>query len=135
MQEGRKVRASSAPQPTAQRRILIVEDNIDGARMLALFFAGLGHKVEYAINAIVGLDIAHRFLPEFVLVDLKLPDGHGADLARQLRRNPQLSGTRIYAISGSLTEDDRRRALAAGCEAVLEKPVDTKIPVKLIAGG
>jgi CheY-like chemotaxis protein len=123
-------------QPAAPpRRILVVEDNIDAARMLAVLFSGMGHRVEYAINAIVALDVAHRFLPEFVFLDLKLPDAHGADVARQLRRNPQLAGARIYAITASNDEADQKRALAAGCEAVLVKPVEAKVFETLIAGG
>jgi CheY-like chemotaxis protein len=123
------------PGATGGRRILVVEDNIDNARMLALLFAGMGHKVEYAINAIVAVEIAHRFLPEIVFLDLKLPDAHGADVARQLRGNPKLAGTRIYAVTGSRQEEDRKRALASGCEAIFAKPVDTGVFETLIAGG
>jgi CheY-like chemotaxis protein len=128
------MQARKTSKPVAERRILVVEDNVDNARMLAVLFARMGHKVEYAINAIVALDVAHRFLPQFVFLDLKLPDAHGADVARQLRRNPQLAGTRIYAITGSTQEEDRQRALRAGCEAVLAKPVDTEVFETLIAG-
>jgi CheY-like chemotaxis protein len=123
-----------AAKPVGERRILIVEDDIDSARMLALLFSGMGHKVEYAINAIVAIEVAHRFLPEIVFLDLKLPDGHGADVARQLRGNPQLAHTHIYAITGSRDEMDRRRALAAGCEAVFTKPVDPEVFETLITG-
>ena len=124
-----------SPEPVVERRILVVEDNIDAARMLAVLFSGMGHRVEYAINAIVALDVAHRFLPEFVFLDLKLPDAHGADVARQLRRNPQLATTRIYAITASDDEADRKRAMEAGCEAVLVKPVEAKVFETLISGG
>ena len=124
-----------ASEPAVARRILVVDDNIDAARMLAVLFAGMGHRVEYAINAIVALDVAHRFLPEFVFLDLKLPDAHGADVARQLRRNPQLATTRIYAITASDDEADRKRAMEAGCEAVLVKPVEAKVFETLISGG
>jgi CheY-like chemotaxis protein len=120
--------------PPRERRILVVEDNVDSARMLAVLFATMGHKVEYAINAVVAVEIAHRFLPEFVFLDLKLPDAHGADVARQLRGNPKLAETRIYAITGSEQEEDRKRALAAGCEAVFSKPVDAEVFETLIAG-
>jgi len=117
-----------------ERRILIVEDNVDSARMLALLLSNMGHKVEYAINAIVAIQVAHRFLPEIVFLDLRLPDAHGADVARQLRGNPQLARTHIYAITGSRDEADRARALAAGCEAVFSKPVDPEVFETLIAG-
>jgi CheY-like chemotaxis protein len=118
----------------AERRVLVVEDNIDSARMLALLLGHMGHKVEYAINGIVAIEVAHRFLPEIVFLDLLLPDAHGADVARQLRGNPKLAATRIYAITGSRNEADRQRALTAGCEAVLLKPVDPEVFETLIAG-
>ena len=116
------------------RRILVVEDNIDNARMLAVLFASMGHRVEYAINGIVALDVAHRFLPEFVFLDLKLPDAHGADVARQLRRNPALAATRIYAITASARDEDHAAALKGGCEAVLMKPVPSDVFATLIDG-
>jgi DNA-binding response OmpR family regulator len=116
----------------ASRRILVVEDNLDSAHMLATFFGSMGHKVEYAINAIVAVHVAHRFLPEFVFLDLRLPDGHGAEVARQLRLNPHLSKTRIYAVTGSPAWDDWKRALAAGCEDVLVKPVATDVLERLV---
>lgn len=127
--------ARHATRTGAQRRkVLVIEDNIDDARMLALLFGQMGHQVEYAINGIVALDIAHRFLPDFVFLDLKLPDAHGAEVARQLRANPLLAATRIYAVTGVRNEADHRRALAAGCEAVLLKPVESRVFENLIEG-
>jgi CheY-like chemotaxis protein len=120
--------------PVVARRILVVEDNIDNARMLALLFASMGHQVEYAINGIVALDVAHRFLPEIVFLDLKLPDAHGADVARQLRRNPALAATRIYAVTASRLDADHAAALEGGCEAVLMKPVPSAAFETLIDG-
>ena len=126
-----KVASGAAAVP---RRILVVEDNIDNARMLAVLFASMGHRVEYAINGIVALDVAHRFLPEIVFLDLKLPDAHGADVARQLRRNPALAAVRIYAITASVRSEDHVAALKSGCERVLMKPVASEVFEKLIAG-
>ena len=116
------------------RRILVVEDNIDNARMLAVLFASMGHRVDYAINGIVALDVAHRFLPEFVFLDLKLPDAHGADVARQLRRNPALAAARIIAITASGRAEDHALALRGGCETVLMKPVPSSAFEALLAG-
>lgn len=128
------VRGVRAAKPAAvPRRILVVEDNIDNARMLAVLFAGMGHKVEYAINGIVALDVAHRFLPEFVFLDLKLPDAHGADVARQLRRNPALAATRIIAITASGRPEDHAAALKGGCETVLLKPVPATVFEELLS--
>ena len=131
-----EARLAKTPKPaTVPRRVLVVEDNIDNARLLAVLFASLGHRVEYAINAIVALDVAHRFLPEFVFLDLKLPDAHGAEVARQLRRNPALAATRIIAMTASGQAEDHAAALKGGCETVLMKPVPASVFEQLLEGG
>ena len=104
-------------------RVLVVDDNIDHVRSLALLFEVMGHHVDYAINAIVAVDVAFRFKPDVVVLDLLLPDGHGAQVCRQIRMNPELSRTRVYGITGSKDEKDRRHALDAGCDEVLLKPI------------
>ena len=116
----------------AQRRILVVDDNIDNLRSLTLLFEVMGHHVDYAINAIVAVDIATRFKPDVVILDLLLPDGHGAQVCRQIRMNPELSGIRIYGITGSKDEKDRKRALDAGCDEVLLKPISPDTFERLI---
>ena len=103
--------------------MLVVDDNIDNVRSLTLLFDSMGHHVDYAINAIVALDVAKRFKPDVVILDLLLPDGHGAQVCRQIRLNPELRGARIYGITGSTNDVDRRRAMDAGCDDVLLKPI------------
>src|SRR5436853_7837763 len=98
------------------RKVLVVDDNLDQVRSLALLLRGRGHVVDYAINGTVALQLAQRFKPDVVLLDLGLPDTHGAELARQIRGNPELRKTRILAITGLVGDDERERALAAGCE-------------------
>src|SRR5436190_13087256 len=98
------------------RKVLVVDDNLDQVHSLALLLRQRGHVVEYAINGIVGLHVAQRFKPDVVLLDLGLPDTHGANIARQMKANPELKDTRILAITGLDSEQDRLRAMAAGCE-------------------
>jgi CheY-like chemotaxis protein len=117
-----------------QRRVLVIDDDIDGTRSLSYLLATMGHKVEYAINGIAALKMAQGFLPEIVILDLKLPDIHGAELARQLRRDPQLARARIVAITGSKSTEDRDRALAGGCDEVLAKPVPIPEFERILAG-
>ena len=115
-----------------KRRILVVDDNIDNLRSLTLLFDVMGHHVDYAINAIVAVDIAARFKPDVVILDLLLPDGHGSQVARQIRLNPELRGARIVGITGSKNDSDRTRALDAGCDEVLLKPVAPDVFERLI---
>jgi CheY-like chemotaxis protein len=109
--------------PASPRRVLVIDDDIDHARSLSYLLATSGYKVEYAINGIAGLKIAQSFVPHVLILDLKLPDAHGAEMARQCRRDPTLKGLRIIAITGSKQRQDVERALAAGCDEVLTKPV------------
>ncbi|OAI51188.1 hypothetical protein AYO46_08450 [Betaproteobacteria bacterium SCGC AG-212-J23] len=124
------------PQPVERRmqRVLVVDDNIDNVRSLALLFKVMGHHVDYAINAIVAVDMAARFKPDVVILDLLLPDGHGAQVCRQIRLNPELRSTRIYGITGSQKETDRERAMQAGCDDVLMKPVSPETFERVLAG-
>jgi CheY-like chemotaxis protein len=112
-----------AARSEGRRRVLVVDDDIDTARSLSYLFDVWGCKAEYAINGIVALSIAQRLLPQIVILDLKLPDAHGAQISRQLRANPAMRQARIIAITGSSKSEDRERALAAGCDEVLLKPV------------
>ena len=123
---------AAAARGKPKRRVLVVDDNIDNLRSLTLLFEVMGHHVDYAINAIVAVDIATRFKPEVVILDLLLPDGHGAQVCRQIRMNPELDGTRIYGITGSKDETDRKRALDAGCDEVLLKPISPDTFERLI---
>jgi len=124
---------AAAPKGRIRRRVLVVDDNIDNVRSLTLLFGVLGHHVDYAINAIVAVDMATRFKPDVVILDLLLPDGHGAQVCRQIRLNPELRRARIYAITGSKNAVDRQRALEAGCDQVLQKPISPDTFEQLIA--
>jgi CheY-like chemotaxis protein len=116
-----------------RRRVLVVDDDIDTARSLSLLFDVWGCRVEYAINGIVALSIAQRLMPDIIILDLKLPDTHGSQLTRQLRAHPGLRKARIVAITGSSQAEDRERALAAGCDDVLLKPVPINALEQLLA--
>jgi CheY-like chemotaxis protein len=72
-------------------------------------------------------------MPDIIILDLKLPDTHGSQLTRQLRAHPGLRKARIVAITGSSQAEDRERALAAGCDDVLLKPVPINALEQLLA--
>lgn len=105
------------------RRVLVVEDNLDSVRALAALIADMGHKVKYAINGVAALDIAERWPPDFVLVDIGLPGMDGFDLCRRFRANPAFDGARLIALTAYGKDEDREKSRAAGCELHLVKPV------------
>lgn len=115
-------------------RVLVVDDNLDTVHTTALLLRDRGHDVEFAINGIAALFIAQRFRPKVVLLDLSLPDSDGVDIARQLRHHPDLKNVRIIAITGRGGEENRARAMSAGCDEYLMKPVGPSLLVAMIEG-
>ena len=119
-----------APAPTpipAQeipRRILIVDDNTDSARSLAILQTRRGHVTQTAFTGPAAVTTAAEFLPEVVLLDIGLPGMDGFAVARQLRAMPALQGVFIIAMSGYGHGKDRAEAKAAGFDEYLVKPVD-----------
>ncbi len=111
-----------------KRRVLIVEDNLDAVHSMAALIRMMGHDVQFAINGFAALDVARRFRPEVILLDIGLPDFKGYNIARQLKWEPDLANTRIIAITGRSMDEVRQKALDAGCELVFAKPMD---PMKL----
>jgi CheY-like chemotaxis protein len=116
------------------RRILIVDDNVDSARLLEMLLDVMGHRARAAIDGAEALQLAREFEPDLILLDLSLPDIDGIELAARLRDMPALASCPLVAVTGWSDPDTVRRARAAGIREVLIKPVD---PAKLeaIIGG
>lgn len=107
-------------------RVLIVEDALDTAQTLSYLLRDAGHEVEFAINGYAALEIAKRQRPDVILLDIGLPDFDGCELVKHLKRLPGLEATRIIALTGRVS-DDEQRALQAGCEQFLRKPVPVAV--------
>jgi PAS domain S-box-containing protein len=112
------------PAPTG-RRILVVDDNADAARMLADALEMVGHETRVAFDGPGALDAAAEFQPDAALLDLGLPLMDGYELARQIVA-ADLGGGRpvLVAVTGYGQVSDRERSLAAGFDAHVVKPVD-----------
>jgi CheY-like chemotaxis protein len=106
------------------RRVLVVEDNRDAAVMLERVLRIHGHEVTIAYDAASAMDSVREARPDVILCDINLRgdmDGYG--LARALREIPELTGLRLVAVTGYGREADRVRALEAGFDEHLTKPV------------
>jgi two-component system CheB/CheR fusion protein len=110
--------------PAAPRRVLIVEDGDDARESLRLLLENAGHVVETAEDGPTGLSKLQAFHPEVALIDVGLPGLDGYALARLAREHPETSDIRLVAVTGYGQAEDRRRALAAGFDLHLTKPVD-----------
>jgi CheY-like chemotaxis protein len=105
------------------KRVLIVEDNLDSVRSLAMLVGDMGHTVEYAINGYVAVDLVRKFKPQVVLLDLGLPGLDGFEVCRRIKTDPVQKDIRVIAITGYTKDEHRIRTAAAGCEIHLVKPV------------
>jgi CheY-like chemotaxis protein len=106
------------------RRVLVVEDNRDIAESLALLLTHSGHEVRTVHDGRSALDAAREFRPHVVLLDIGLPELDGYEVARRLRQFPELVGARLVALTGYGQPAERRRAMEAGFDVHLVKPVD-----------
>src|SRR6516225_3896337 len=110
--------------PTAPRRILVVDDNVDAAESLAVLLRLDGHEVRVASDGPEALAAAQADPPEMVVLDLGMPGMDGFEVARRLRLLPGTKGTLLVAMTGWAQEDDRRRCYEAGFDGHLPKPVE-----------
>ena len=111
------------PYPASGRSILIIEDNADARDALRILLELDGHLVEAAGEGAEGLEIAQAKDPDIALVDIGLPGLDGYEVARRLRAG----GSRrpvLVALTGYGQPEDRQRALEAGFDALLVKPID-----------
>jgi CheY-like chemotaxis protein len=115
--------------------VLIIEDHEESAdllrEMIELMFAGI--LVEVAYSGAAGIAQARLLCPAVVLCDLELPDMDGYAVARSLRADATLAGSRLVAYTGYSHDRDRARSREAGFDLHLVKPVEPEILERLVA--
>ena len=117
-------RAAPAADSAIRRRILLIEDNRDAAESARMLLLHEGHEVEMAFEAQEGLDLARRFRPDVILCDIGLPGMDGYQIVRRIREDDVLAPTYAIALTGYGRDIDQRRALDAGFDLHLTKPID-----------
>jgi PAS domain S-box-containing protein len=109
------------------RRVLVVEDSADARLGVQLLLEQAGHVVETARDGPEGLAKLGQFHPDVALIDVGLPGMDGYELARVARSQPETRDIRLVAITGYGQEEDRQRALAAGFDLHVAKPVNPAV--------
>ncbi len=115
-----------------QRRVLVVDDNMDSAESLAMLLRLSGFDVAVANDGLEAVESARTFQPEVILLDLGLPrlDGYGA--ASRIREENEGGGPLLVAVTGWGQEEDHRRTQEAGFDAHLHKPLDMSVLKQLL---
>ena len=109
---------------SVRRRILIADDNKDAAESLSMVLELAGHEVRVANLGRTALSLAQAFRPDTALLDIGMPDLSGYEVAQDLRRQPWGTKIQLIALTGWGQENDRRRAIEAGFDHHLTKPID-----------
>lgn len=124
---------AAEPSATGALKVMIVDDNIDGAISLSLFLKEAGqHRVCTYYDASAALEWAAFELPDVIILDIGLPDITGYELARRLRAMPAFSGALFIALTGYGQPQDKQRARDAGFDHHVAKPADPQHILKLL---
>jgi two-component system cell cycle response regulator DivK len=106
--------------------ILIVEDNDTNLRLFTYLLSSKGYEVRGAGDASAALQLLQTFRPRLILMDLQLPGVNGYELTKTIKADPALRDIPIIALTAYAMRGDEEKALAAGCEGYITKPIDTR---------
>jgi CheY-like chemotaxis protein len=106
--------------------ILVIEDNPMHMKLASLVLTAAGHKVSDAEAADQAFRSIRLQKPELILLDLALPGMDGLALLRKLKANPETHSIPVVAVTSYPDRFKKKEMLAAGCEAYLVKPIDTR---------
>ena len=113
--------------------ILIVDDNPHNLKLARILLSGEGFDARTATDAEHALEVLCSFRPRLILMDLQLPGMDGLTLTRQLKRDPTHAGVIIVALTAYAMKGDAEKALAAGCDGYIAKPIDIDALPKMVA--
>ncbi len=108
-------------------RILIVEDNALNRTLLQAVLKRAGYELLIAEDGETGVELALRENPDLILMDVMLPLINGYEATRRIKMNPATRHIPIVAITANDAPSERDRALDAGCDGYITKPIDTRI--------
>ncbi|HEY3364661.1 MAG TPA: response regulator [Symbiobacteriaceae bacterium] len=106
--------------------VLIVEDNPSNLKLLKVLLTAEGYEVRTAIDAQEALAVLADFLPRLIFMDIQLPGIDGCELTRRIKADPRLAAIKVIAVTAYAMKGDEEIALAAGCDAYVPKPINTR---------
>lgn len=104
--------------------VLIVDDNPQNLKLARVLLVSEGYEVRTAASAEDALRELESFQPRLILMDLQLPGMDGLELTRRLKSDPTRDKVAIIALTAYAMKGDELKALAAGCDAYVTKPID-----------
>ena len=117
----------------AGERILIVDDNAINLKLVAYLMKANGYTVDTALDAESAIESIRTKHPDVILMDIQLPGIDGLELTRRLKADPKTRDIVIVAVTAYAMKGDQAKALAAGCDDYITKPIDTRTLPETIA--
>ena len=114
-------------------KVLIVEDNPMNMRLIEMILKSDDYLLLKATDGEEALAIAAIDHPDLVLMDIRLPKIDGLEVAKRLKRNAQFKNTPIIALTAHAMKGDMEKAMEAGCDSYVSKPIDTRQLPRLVA--
>lgn len=115
------------------KSIFIIDDHPVNLELVKVLLVLEGYEVHTAGDAESALVLLPQVRPDLILMDIQLPGMDGLELARRLKADPVLKQARIVALTAYAMKGDEQKALAAGCDGYLSKPIDTRTFPKMVA--
>jgi CheY-like chemotaxis protein len=113
--------------------LLVVDDNPANLKLMAVLLRGEGYEVHSADCAEAALRVLESVVPRLIFMDIQLPGMDGLDLTRRLKADPRTRDIVIVALTAYAMKGDHQRALDAGCDHYLAKPIDTRTFPQFVA--
>jgi two-component system cell cycle response regulator DivK len=107
-------------------KILIVEDNPANMDLASMLLLRVGHTVLRAVDAEAGVKLAHAEHPDLILMDVQLPGMDGLEATGLLKQNPATAAIPVIALTALAMKEDEAKAMAAGCDGYIAKPLRYK---------
>ena len=107
-------------------KILVVEDNEQNRILMRQILTYHGYDVLEARDGLTGLEMARAHMPVLILLDIQMPVMNGFAVIRELRNNPELRKIKAIAVTSFAMKGDREKALQAGFDEYVTKPIDTR---------
>ncbi len=113
--------------------VLVVDDNEQNLKLARVLLQGARYTVHTAVDAASAQAVLDQVVLRLVLMDLQLPDLDGLELTRRLKAQPRFAGLRVVALTAYAMKGDREKALAAGCDGYVTKPIDSDLLLRTVA--
>lgn len=117
----------------AGETILVVDDNLINLKLARVLLSLEGYQVQTAGDANEALKILKNFRPDLILMDIQLPGMNGLELTSKIKADASLKHIEIIALTAYAMKGDEEKALAAGCNGYIAKPINTQTLPKIIA--